>query len=61
MKIIYTLVNESFSEFGEEAKVNFILSDNKLSEYAPLDNFQRNKKDIIILKILFSFKYDFCQ
>ena len=57
----YENKNESLSEIEEEAKVNFILLDNKLSEYTLLDNFQRNKNDVLALKIVFSFKYDFCE
>ena len=48
------------SKIEEEAKVKFYLSDKKLSEYILLDIFQRKKNDINALKIIFSFKYDFC-
>ena len=44
-----TFENEILSEIEEDAKVNFILSDNKLSEYTLLDNFQREKKEIFII------------
>ena len=53
-KYEYLIMMEDFS-------FEFILSDKKLCEYCLLDIFQRNKEDFLALKIVFSFKYDFCE
>ena len=50
-----------FLEIKERAEIDFFLLDKKLCEYILLDIFQRKKEDLLSLKILFSFKYDFIE
>ena len=42
-------------------KLEFILTDEQLCKYTILDMFKKNKKDVLALKIIFSFKYDFSE